>query len=196
MNDFSDNTRRKLSNEIFKAEGEHYQMIAVIYSILWIIVTIKYGDWRNWRQYYPSILFVIVGNLLYEVICSEYPMWAMEENGLPNRTIPILLLSVIGMPTSTFVYLSHFPYTESRLRKLMYILLFVFIFAILEIISVKLGSITYHHGWNILWSILFDFIMFIIIVVHSRKPVKAIFLSSLFILSLAIIFGLDFGKMK
>ncbi|MGG1679110.1 CBO0543 family protein [Neobacillus sp. NRS-1170] len=171
-------------------------MVAVIYSILWIIAAIKLGDWRNWKLYYPTMLFASVGNMLYEIVCSEYPMWAMEKNGLPNHTIPILLLCIIGMPLSTFVYLSNFPNTLSNGRKFFYLTLFVFIFVVLEYISVQLGSITYHNGWNLLWSILFNFVMFSILIIHYRKPIKALFLSSIFVVMLAIIFDVDFGNMK
>ncbi|WP_163100673.1 CBO0543 family protein [Peribacillus alkalitolerans] len=171
-------------------------MVAVAYSILWILAVWKWGDWENWKKYYPTMLFAIVGNLLYEVICFNYPMWAMEPNGLPNQTIPILLLVLVGMPLSVFVFLSHFPDNESKIRQALYILLFVCIFVVLEYVSVQLGSITYHNGWNLAWSSLFNVIMFSIIRIHYKKPILALILSAIFIGILSTIFDVSLDKMK
>ncbi|MGV3463745.1 MAG: hypothetical protein ACO1OT_00445, partial [Heyndrickxia sp.] len=83
-------------------------IVAIILSISWILVAMKYGD-RNWRKYYPSMLFSSLGNALYEILCYKYPLWKMEPNGLGYSMIPILLLTLIGMPLSIWVYLSKYP---------------------------------------------------------------------------------------
>lgn len=171
-------------------------MVSVIYSILWIIAALKWGDWKNWRKYYPTLLFAAVGNLLYEVVCANYPMWAMEKNSLPNRTLSILLLSIIGMPVSTFVYLSKFPFKKTKRRQSLYILLFVFVFIVLEYIAVKFGSITYHNGWNLAWSTLFVVIMFPILTIHHRHPVIALLCSILVTIGLSVMFDVTLDKMK
>lgn len=171
-------------------------MIAVIYSILWILFAWRLVDWHQWRKYYPTVLFSIVGDLLYEVICYDYQLWALEANGLPNKTLAILLLSLVGMPASVFIYLSTFPKTGSLIRKALHILLFTLIFAILEWISIRYGAITYHHGWNLYWSISFDVAMFIILRIHYRNPLFAWMLSAGFILLLSSLFQLTLDKMK
>jgi len=171
-------------------------MVAVIYSILWIIFSWKWVDWRNWEKYYPTVLFAVVGDLLYEVICSEYPLWAMEANGLPNRTLPMLLLGFIGMPLSVMIYLSNYPDRGTIKQQFMYIVLFTYIFVILEYISIQYGSITYHNGWNLFWSLVFDVAMFTILRIHSRNVKMALVLSVGFILVLSLLFDLTFDKMK
>jgi CDP-diglyceride synthetase len=171
-------------------------MIAVIYSIIWTIAAWKWVDWRNWRMYYPTALFSAVGNLLYEVICSKYQLWAMETNGLPNRTLPILLLSIVGMPISIIVYLSNYPEKRPKMTQALYILLFIIIFGVLELISVKLGAITYHNGWNFYWSLLFDVMMFIILIIHHRNPKWAWLLSAGTIIVIMTMFNLTLDKMK
>lgn len=171
-------------------------MVSVVYSILWIIAALKWGDWQNWKRYYPTLLFSVIGNLLYEVVCAVYPMWAMEENGLPNRTLSILLLSIIGMPVSTFVYLSNFPFEKTKMKQVLYILLFVFVFVILEFIAVQFGSITYRNGWNLAWSTLFVVIMFPILTIHYRNPVVALLLSVVVTLGFSVMFDLTLDKMR
>lgn len=32
-------------------------------ACLFILVCYKWGDWRNWKTYYPTILFLIAGTL-------------------------------------------------------------------------------------------------------------------------------------
>jgi hypothetical protein len=171
-------------------------MIAVIYSILWILAAWKWADWRNWKLYYPTALFAIVGNLLYEVICSEYLLWAMETNGLPNHTLPILMLAIVGMPLSSWIYLSNYPEKKSLLTQALYILLFIFIFILLEFVSVHFGALTYHNGWNLLWSFIFNIVMFIILRIHHRQPGWALILSCVVIFILMTIFNVTLGKMK
>ncbi|RCW46596.1 CBO0543 family protein [Paenibacillus prosopidis] len=170
-------------------------MVAIIYSILWILVAVKLAD-RKWQRYYPTMLFAAIGNLLYELICYEYQLWQMEPNGLPLALIPMLLLIMIGMPILTWVYLSWYPTGRGLLARAGYILLFTAIFVLLEYISVKCGSITYHNGWNLLWSLFFDIVMFIILRIHYRKPLIALILSLFYIGFLIIWFDVPFEKMK
>ncbi|MCA1030771.1 hypothetical protein LCL95_07055 [Bacillus timonensis] len=171
-------------------------MLAILYSIVWIIASFKLADWKNWRLYYPTILFSVVGDLLYEFISYNYPMWKMLENGLPYKAIPILLLALIGMPLSTFIYLSNYPEKSSFWKKGLYVSLFVIVFVILEYFSVKFGAISYHNDWNLGWSTLFVIVMFIIMRIHYRNPAIALTLSIVFSLTLAAIFNLSFDKMK
>jgi hypothetical protein len=168
-------------------------MVAIIYSVLWVIVAIRVAD-KDWKPYYPTLLFSSLCNCLYELICYRHQLWQMEPNGLPAAMIPILLLTLIGMPISTWVYLSHYPTRGSLISRTMYIAGFTGIFVVLEFISVKCGSITYHNGWNLLWSMLFDIIMFIMLYVHYRKPLIGLFVSLLYTGLLMIIFDVGFDK--
>ncbi|MEH7106999.1 CBO0543 family protein [Bacillus sp. JJ1764] len=170
-------------------------MVAIILSISWIIIALKYGD-RDWRKYYPSMLFAALGNALYEVLCFKYQLWKMEPNGLAYSMIPMLLLILIGMPLSTWVFLSRYPYEQSIFKKGIYVSFFIFLFIILEFVSIKLGAITYHHGWNLGWSFLFVIVMFLIIRLHFTRPITAIICSIPFALLLCIIFDVTLNKMK
>jgi hypothetical protein len=170
-------------------------MIAILYSFLWILAALKFAD-RNWLPYYPTLLFASLGNALYELICYKYQLWQMEPNGLPVAMIPICLLIFIGMPISTWIFLSKYPYSKGISSQVLYIAFFVTIYIILEYFSVKGGAITYHHNWNLLWSLLFVIVMFIIIRIHHRRPMFALILSTIFTGFLCIIFDVTFNKMK
>lgn len=170
-------------------------MIAILYSILWIAAAFKLGD-RNWQKYYPTILFGALGNALYDLICYNYPLWQMKPNGLPVSMIPILLLILIGMPLSTWIYLSIYPFEKGLNVQIFYIGIFVVLFTLLEYLSVLGGAISYHHNWNLGWSALFSIIMFIMLRLHYSRPLLALLLSSVIAFILCIIFNVTIDKMK
>lgn len=171
-------------------------MISVIYSIFWIAASWWLVNWKEWKQYYPTALFSAAANLLYEVICSEYQLWSMEPNGLPNRTLNILLLSVIGMPLSTLVYLSNYPFKKSLRKQSLYISVFILGFTVMEYLAVQFGSITYHHGWTLFHSILFDISIFVILLIHYKNPIWAWLLSTVVLLIVLMNFNIGFDKMN
>jgi hypothetical protein len=170
-------------------------MVAIILSISWIIVAIKFGD-RDWRKYYPSMLFAALANALYEVLCYKYHLWQMEPNGVGYSMIPMLLLILVGMPLSTWVFLSNYPYKSGIFKKGIYVLFFVVVFIVLEYLSIKVGAISYHNGWNLGWSLIFVIVMFMVIRLHFTRPILALIISMPFSLLLCMIFEVTLDKMK
>lgn len=170
-------------------------MVAIILSISWIIAAMKFGD-RDWRKYYPSMLFAALGNALYEVLCYKFQLWKMEPNGVGYSMIPMLLLILVGMPLSTWVFLSKYPYKSGTYKKGMYVSFFILLFIVLEYVSVRLGAISYHNGWNLGWSLLFVVVMFMVIRLHFSRPILALIVSIPFSLLLCMIFEVTLDKMK
>lgn len=170
-------------------------MVAVLYSIGWVVAAFKFAD-RNWQRYYPSLLFASIANLLYELICYQHQLWQLEPNGLPAATIPMLLLILIGMPLSTWIYLSRYPMKRGLSVQAAYILLFIALFILLEYISVKCGAITYHNGWNLLWSLFFNLVTFIVLRIHFQKPLAGLMMSAVYTGMLIVLFDVSFDKMK
>jgi hypothetical protein len=170
-------------------------MIAILYSVLWIVAAFKFAD-RNWLRYYPTLLFAALGNALYELICYKYQLWQMEPNGLPFAMIPILLLTIIGMPLSAWIYLSKYPFEKGVVLEAIYIGIFSGLFLILEYLSIKGGAITYHNGWNLKWSLLFVIVMFLVLRIHYKRPLFALVISVIFIAILCSVFNVTFDKMK
>lgn len=44
-----------------------------------LLAGIKWGNWRRWRDYYPTILFFIIGDLLYSCLLYNHQLWAYQE---------------------------------------------------------------------------------------------------------------------
>jgi hypothetical protein len=172
----------------------------IIYPIIFLLVSLKLGKWRNWQQYYPTVLFIVVGNLLYCFLFKEYPMWrfehTFEEKVLPTRMSIDLLKTFTSFPILTVIYLSLFPEERNLVNYMKHILTWTVIFAVIEYVSKLLGMISYHHGWNMWWSLLFDFTMFTLIAIHYKRPILALILSGLFTLCLWNIFGINFSQLE
>lgn len=170
-------------------------MVNAIYAAIWLGALWKWGDWRNWQKYYPTILFFIIGDLLYLYLLSDhFPMWRYnpptidEKVGLTNTHISLSII-IIKYPATALIYLANFP-QGSLLKQAFYFIGWVVIYFVNEFIDVKLHFIKYFNGWNLAWSVLFCTIMFFIIKVHFHKPMLAWLLSAGFIFFLWNVFDI------
>lgn len=107
-----------------------------------------------------------------------------------------LLKGVTSSPILTLIYLSHYPEGKTWLKKLFYIVLWIALFGVIEVIAKLLGMISNHHGWSLWWSLMFDFIMFTILAIHYKRPILALVLSGLFIVFLWELFDITFDLLK
>lgn len=165
-------------------------MINAVYASLWAVALWKWGDWKNWKEYYPTILFFIVGDFLYLYLLSDrYPMWtyspATLDEGLTHSHI-VLSIMLIKYPATILIYLSHFP--KGKMKKVLYVLLWVFIYAVNELADIKFNLIKYDNGWGYGWSILFNTVMFTILGIHYKHPILAWILAGGFIVFLWNVF--------
>ena len=148
---------------------------------LFLVAGLKWGDWKNWRKYHSTILFLWFGDLLYNVLCYEYIMWKYKENifaqtVLTNHIIISLLIMFVAYPAMVLIYLGRFP--ESKWKAVVWVLLWVTVFSTIEFINLRfLNLITHHHGWTMMWSVIFNLILFPMLRFHYKKPGMALLLS-------------------
>lgn len=142
----------------------------IIVSILIALAAWKLGDWRNWKKYYPTIQYFIIGEFLYDLLCYNYPLWSFESP-LLKVTFSAILISFIFYPAAVLLYLPHMP--TGWVKRILYVLLWVIIFSLTERISYLLGFFSYHNGWNIWLSVLFNIVMFPLLWLHYKKPLLA-----------------------
>ncbi|MFE8700005.1 CBO0543 family protein [Cytobacillus sp. FJAT-54145] len=168
-------------------------MVNAIYASIWLFALWKWGDWRKLANYYPTILFFILGDFLYLYLLSDhYPMWRYvpadidREMGVTNVHVSLSVIA-IKYPATILIYLGNFP-EGKKIKKWLYILLWVGIYTINETIDIKLNIFGYYNGWNLAWSILFTLVMFIVLRIHHTKPFHAWLLSAAFLFILWQIF--------
>lgn len=164
-------------------------MINSLYGLTWLAILFIWGDWRNWKRYYSTILFFTLGDFIYLYLLSDaYPMWrydppaADKEMGLTNTHISFSIMA-IKYPATVLVYLSHFPQGK-LMRKVMYYLGWIVLYVVNEIIDLHFGLIDYFNGWSLWWSAVFNAVMFFILKVHLEKPIFAWLLSAIFVVFL------------
>lgn len=149
-----------------------YTPILITASVL--IVGWLFSDWINWRKYYPTILFIIMINLVSYVLTYDYPLWLYHESLFcPNRMINEIRLNFLFFPPLILFYLTFHPYSSSMLRQLTFIIVLVVFSTLIESLYVFLDIISYHNGWNIWWTAILWLIMFHVMAIHYKKPMWA-----------------------
>jgi hypothetical protein len=161
----------------------------------------KWGDWKNWREYYPTILFFIIGDLLYNFLMYNFPMWQFHptfDNAiLPNHTFISLAVSFISFPVKVLIYLGHYPENKSKIKQLFYIFAWVLTFTAFEFTAIYIwGGISHHNGWNMLWTFLFYIVTFMLLRLHHNRPLLAWIVSIGIITFLFFYFKVPIGTMK
>ncbi|WP_354669956.1 CBO0543 family protein [Paenibacillus sp. BSR1-1] len=161
-------------------------------NLMFLVTAIKWGDWKNWRTYYPTWLFFIGGDLFKNALLHDHPFWTYKETILGSRIlfghliIDILIITV-AYSSTLLIYLGKFP--TQRLKQIGWVLFWVAIYSLIEFINLNyLNLIEHHNGWNMFWSILFNLVMFTVLKIHLEKPLIAWLISLIFLSILLYIF--------
>lgn len=145
----------------------------VAFGIMSLLIGLKFGDWKNLRKYYPTILFLIIGDLLYNLFTYNDPMWSYTKAWfLQNHTLVNLWIMITVYPSTVIIYLFYFP--KKKMKQIFYILIWVMTYILLEILGLHVfGLIDHFNGWNMWWSLLFDIILFTMLPIHQKHPLVA-----------------------
>lgn len=171
------------------------------YQILTALATVltawKFSNWRKWDIYYPTILFVLVTNFVYNLVSYNYPLWEYESPVL-KTTGSDLLNNLIVSPAIIMLFLTYLDkiYYKSKVYWFAYILAWVGLNTAVEWLSYTLGFFSYHNGWSLWWSMLFNCIMMPMIWLHYRKPLWAIILTFVFAVLFVTYFNIPCSSMK
>ncbi|TGE34047.1 CBO0543 family protein [Desulfosporosinus sp. Sb-LF] len=165
----------------------------IIVTIIIVAISLKWGDWRNWKRYYPTMLFYITGNFVYDLIAYNYPLWEYESP-LLKTTFSDLLIALVFYPATIVLYLPHIP--KGFLKQALWVTFWVCVYSIVEIVSYGFGFFSYHNGWSIGWSILFDCFMFPLLWLHYRKPVWGLLMAVAMAYTVIWYFQIPFSSMK
>ena len=168
----------------------------IIISLVSILIAWKWGDWRNWKLYYPTMLYFIIGDLSYIILTSNKPLWEFESSIISSDFVEFLIAAVC-FPCTCFVFFALYS-KVSKSKRIVYLLLLfaASLYTSIEWLSYRLGFISYHNGWDLYWSFLFNCIMFPLLLLHYKKPVWVwpISITSAFIV--IYLFDLPFSILK
>ncbi|MEK8128219.1 CBO0543 family protein [Paenibacillus filicis] len=145
-------------------------------AVLSIFATWKWGDWKHWKQYQPTMLYITAGGMLYEFITHDRNLWLFHPDLVCNQKMTVILYAVLTMPLNVLIFLSTLP-RRGRWRTVLHVLYWVAIYSCSEWLLQYLGKIEYSHGWSFWHSVLFDLMMFPMLILHHKKPLAAYLLS-------------------
>jgi hypothetical protein len=163
---------------IFKLIITDYQIIV---TVLIVLAAWKWGDWKHWKLYYPTMLFFALGDFAAHLVTFNYPLWSYESP-LLKKTFSDLLIASVFFPATILLYLTHFP--KKPLSKTIYVIIWAVSYTLVEELAGLLGFFSHDNGWSIWWTLLFNSLMFPIFRIHFKKPLLALFVS--FILAVAL----------
>lgn len=170
-------------------------MLRIIFLSLLLIAVYLWSDWRNWKLYYPTILFVMLGDYLYNVLTYDHSLWELHSF-FGGHIVNTLLLNFVLLPSTVLLFLTYFPYNRSHVKKIGFILGGVIIYCGIEYIQHQVGAISYHNGWSLGWTALFNTVMFSVIAIHYKKPLLAYPISFVFVVFFFIVLDIPVSNWK
>ncbi|MGE4284916.1 MAG: CBO0543 family protein [Clostridia bacterium] len=135
--------------------------------ICFVIAALLWGDRRNWRSYYSTILFFIAGDLIYNFLLHDYPLWRNQSQYVSYKIIALTWDSLIFTST-ILIYFKDYP--SSTIQRIKRVLIWVAIYSTIELILITSGYFSHHNGWNIYSSVAANLIMFPTLKIHFHKP--------------------------
>jgi len=163
--------------------------------IFFVLCAWRWGDWKNWKKYYSTILFFMLGSFYHIAVYHNYPLWRYEPlpplNFISNSTLIALSITFIVFPCTALIYLGNYPHGK---KQYLYIAMWIGLYTLIETVMFLQHGITYHNGWNLAWSIVFNMVLFSIIRVHFHRPWFGWGLGLVFALLFASVFGFPINQ--
>lgn len=107
-------------------------MLLILLSAILCFLCCQYGDWKNWRLYYPTCLFYVIGVITENIVTEKKQLWHIECFPMKGVLADYYIAYVI-FPFIIILFLSNYPKTIiSQVKRL---ILFVFSLSFIEYIG-------------------------------------------------------------
>jgi hypothetical protein len=117
----------------------------------------------------------------------EYKETIFGQDLLPNHLTVSLLIMFVAYPATVLIYLGNLP--EKKMKMVLWLLFWVALFSLVEYINLRyLDLVMHHNGWTMTWSVLFNLIIFSMLLLHYKYPISALIISIPIILFFVIFF--------
>ncbi len=168
----------------------------IILNLLYVVAAWKWSKWRNWREYYPTFLFMLAVDYATTVLMYNHTLWYFCPTFLlPNHTITDFWISLTVYPATILLFLSRYP--KGNLSKQVgWIIFWVVVLTTHEAITYSSGKTTYDHGWSLGWSAAFNVAMLSILRVHYINPGLAWAMSGVVAAFILSYFGFSLQELK
>ncbi len=162
-------------------------MALVILGIMSIGACYKWGDWKHWELYYPTLLFYNIGALTENIITNNKSLWLFYGSYSIDRLADYIFGFLI-FPCIIIIFLSRYP--KGILKQILFMLGFIVFMSFVELILYYIGELKYYNGWNIGWSILLYIGVFPLLKLHYKKPLLAMLVLVILTIGGSIYFGI------
>jgi hypothetical protein len=162
-------------------------MYLLVVIVVYILFAIKFVKWKKWKEYYPTIQFYIICNLLYNFLFYQHTLWKYKAVTVDwlNHTLIEIAFTLFIVPVVLMLYLDYFP--KEKGRGFLYLMIWVAYFSVIEYLFKTKGLFVYENGWSTWWSLLFNIITFTVIRIHYKNALAA-FLVSVPIIAILLLF--------
>jgi hypothetical protein len=172
-------------------------MFPIIIGFILILCAWKWGDWKNWLLYLPTIQYFIISDMLYNLLTWDYSLWSYPHppNLLPNHLLNNLFIMFVIYPSTMLIFLYRFP-KQNLVKQTLYIFTWIVLWLAFELVMVLKGLCVYSHGWTYGWSIAFVCIMVPMLILHYKRPLWAYIVSAPITLFLLLWFHVPVFSVK
>ncbi|WP_371375556.1 CBO0543 family protein [Sporomusa aerivorans] len=164
---------------------------------IYVVAAFLWADWRNWRQYYPTYLFMLASNFFASILTFNHTLWAFCPSfPFPNHSVTEFYIVFVTYPAIVLLFLSRYP-KDGVIKQFGWGLLWVGAISLSELIGLYFGVISYKNDWSLGWSVVHNIIMFSALLIHHRhNPVWAWILSAIYLLFVWYYFGFNIEHLK
>lgn len=158
-------------------------------AITLLLICFYQGYIRNAKQFEATLMYVIICDLLYSVLCHKKILWEFKPDFLTQYLIITNLIhTFIILPCITIIYLSRFPYHEGAAKKTIYLIKWVIGSLLIESLFIFTDRIFFNNGYEVWMEAPFYLMMYIMLYIHYTKRVLNYTLSLIIIVILMLVF--------
>jgi hypothetical protein len=82
----------------------------------------------------------------------------------------------VAYPATVLIFLGNLP--DKTIKMVLWLLFWVALFSLVEYINLRyLDLVMHHNGWTMAWSVLFNLIIFSMLILHYKHPIAALIFS-------------------
>lgn len=142
-------------------------MTFAVFGLIGFFICWKMGDLKNWREYYSTILYFFIGDIVCDYLTSDKLLFQFSALAEKSPVVDVCIM-VLLYSSTTILYLAHYP--SGIKKQILYLLFWIALFTSIELASSLLDDFVHKNGWNMYYSILFNALMFPLLRLHYKKP--------------------------
>ncbi|GAE28464.1 hypothetical protein JCM9140_4702 [Halalkalibacter wakoensis JCM 9140] len=140
----------------------------IILSLFVFYLNLRKNTYKNLPTFLPSILYVMFFNSVYYYFFKYFLLWEFKSSSIKVKPLRALYIFFV-MPHVILLYLSGVP---SRTKHyLVYLFKWVVLSSIIEALFKLTRTITFSHGWTLIWSFCIYLKMYLFSYLFLKKPV-------------------------